>query len=71
MLNVTCCFLKREKVVGISGKLMAYFIGGFCDLFESHCKGKDKFSWFLAAWYNFIGAIARETLANPKSNLTW
>ena len=59
------------KANGRMSVILSYFIGGFCDLFESHCKGKDKFSWFLAAWYNFVGAIARENLANPKSNLTW
>ena len=73
MLNAMCVFLNTKKgcvIIGIqqSDKYHFFILHQWvCDLLESHSKGKDTFSWFLAALYTAVGTITMENLADSKS----
>ena len=52
-------------------ELLSFLWSGFCDLFERHTVGAERFANFLVAWYNFVGSVAVQSMSSDASNAVW
>ena len=51
--------------------LLHCLMGGFSGLLEKHTTGRERFSRFLVAWYNFVGALACNSLGTRSMRALW
>ena len=61
----------QKKSAEALDELLSFLWSGFCDLFERHTVGAERFANFLVAWYNFVGSVAVQSMSSDASNAVW
>ena len=56
---------------GLLASLLEFLLKTFCELFNVHCLGKERFAGFLADWYQQVATLGCDSLSIPQTCEVW